>query len=231
MNWIQILLLVLFGVDTIIHLVGEYLITKEKAGDLIEYLTKPFLMLLLAAFYIASAVENAVPINWWFFAGIIGGFLGDFFLMLPDKDGKKIWFKIGLVAFLIGHIFYIIAMIVRGWDYAGFQLWSLAIGTVFVIYGIIIAPKLLKHTGKMSLPVGVYIVVIVMMGYSTSVLIGIVNLTAALFLIIGASFFVISDTLNAWHRFAKPIRNERLWVMSTYILGQFLIVYGFVLAI
>jgi uncharacterized membrane protein YhhN len=203
MNWIQILLLVVFGVDVSIHLLGEYLIIKGKAGDLIEYLTKPFLMPLLAAFYVASALDTSTPINWWFVAGILGGFLGDFFLMLPDKSGKNTSFKIGLIAFLLGHIFYIISM----------------------------APKLLKHTGKMSIPVGVYIVVIVLMGYSTSVLIGIVNLSAVILLIVGAWLFIISDTLNAWHRFVSPIIYERLWVMSTYIAGQFLIVFGFVLAI
>jgi uncharacterized membrane protein YhhN len=231
MNWIQILLLVVFGVDVSIHLLGEYLIKKGKAGDLIEYLTKPFLMPLLAAFYVASALDTSTPINWWFVAGILGGFLGDFFLMLPDKSGKNTSFKIGLIAFLLGHIFYIISMITRGWDYGGFRMWSLGLGTLFVVYGIILAPKLLKHTGKMSIPVGVYIVVIVLMGYSTSVLIGIVNLSAVILLIVGAWLFIISDTLNAWHRFVSPIIYERLWVMSTYIAGQFLIVFGFVLAI
>lgn len=230
MNWIQILLLVVFGVDAFIHLLGEYLIIKGKAGDLVEYLTKPFLMLLLAAFYIASTLSTSTPINWWFVAGIIGGFLGDLFLMLPDKSGKKTSFKIGLVAFLLGHIFYIVAMIIRGWDYAGFQLWSLGVGALFVMYGIILAPKLLKHTGKMSIPVGVYIVAIVLMGYSTSALIGIVNGYAVIMLITGAWLFVISDTFNAWNRFAKPIPNERLYTMSTYIAGQFLIVLGFVVA-
>ncbi len=230
MNRMQIVLLVVFGIDTIIHLGGQYLIMKEKASKLIEYITKPFLMLLLAAFYIVSKITNAEIINWWFVGGIIGGFLGDIFLMLPDKTEKKNAFKIGLIAFLLGHICYFVAMIIQGWDFAGFQHWSLFIGALFVVFGVVIAFRLLKHTGKMSIPVGIYIVVIVLMGYSTTALIGLEETYVVILLIVGAWLFVISDALNAWNRFVKRIPAERLLVMSTYIFGQFLIVLGFTLA-
>jgi len=226
MTPLQITLLAILGIDSFMHLIGEYLIIKRKSGYIFRYLTKPLLMPLLAAFYAVSTIS----ISWWMIAGMIGGFLGDIFLMLPDPSGKKITLKIGLIAFLFGHISYIVAFVLLGWNYSGFLWWSLIIGGTFVIYGAIIATLLLKHTGKMSIPVAVYIVVIIMMGVSTSVLIGIKTLLGVILLIIGAWFFVISDTFNAFNKFAKPIPNERLITMSTYILGQFMIVLGYLYA-
>ncbi|MBN2157002.1 MAG: lysoplasmalogenase [Candidatus Lokiarchaeota archaeon] len=229
MNWIQILILVIFGIDAVLHLLSEYQKIKGKSGVIMEYLTKPLLMPLLAAFYVVSALANAISINWWFVVGILGGFLGDFFLLI-DQKRNKLMFKLGLIAFLFGHIFYFIAFFIRGWDFAAFQWWSLIIGALFVVYGVILAPILLKHTGKMSLPVGIYLVIIVLMGVSASALIGIISTMGIVFLIIGAWLFIISDTFNAIGRFVKPIRYERIYTMFTYILGQLFIVLGFTFA-
>lgn len=44
---------------------------------------------------------------------------------------------------------------------------------------------------------------------------------------VGAVLFVVSDSMIAWNKFATEIKNERVLVMSTYILAQFLIVQGF----
>ncbi len=228
MSAIQIILLVVFGLDTLIHMYGHviYLKGNEKQGQLIEYITKPLLMPLLIAFYLT----NYAAVNWWYILGIFGGFIGDVFLMLPDPSGKKTAFKIGLVAFLLGHILYIVALIQLGWDYGGFQLWSLVIVAVFILYGIIIGTKLLPQCGKMKIPVLVYLIVIILMGISTTVLIGVRNSTGVILLIVGAWLFVISDTFNAFNKFSKPIPNERLITMSTYILGQFFMVFGYIIA-
>ena len=224
---IQIIILIIFGLISLIHMYGQYSILKgkEKLGKPIEYITKPLLMPLLIIFYLTY-----LPVvNWWYVTGLIGGFLGDVFLMLPDPSGKKTAFKIGLISFLLGHMFYIVALIQLGWDYGHFQWWSLLIGASFVIFGIIIGPKLLKHCGKMKIPVLVYLIVIILMGVTTTALIGL-NTLGVVLLIVGAWLFVISDTFNAFNKFAKPIPNERLITMSTYIVGQFLMVLGYIFA-
>jgi uncharacterized membrane protein YhhN len=223
---IQTVIIVLFGIDTLVHLYGQYLQIKgrEKPGSIIEYITKPLLMPLLVIFY----VLNPGIVNWWYVAGLLGGFLGDVFLMLPDPSGKKVAFKIGLITFLLGHVFYIVALVQLGWDYGHFQLWSLTLGAVFIIYGIIIGFKLLPHCGKLKIPVLIYLIVIVLMGFSTTALIGLNGLNGVILLIVGAWLFVISDTFNAFNKFAKPIPNERLITMSTYIVGQLLMVIGYI---
>ena len=42
----------------------------------------------------------------------------------------------------------------------------------------------------------------------------------------GSILFVISDSLMALDKFLIPIPNDRLFVMSTYIAAQFLIMKG-----
>ncbi len=126
MNALQIIILVILGLDTLIHLYGQYtsIKGKEKLGLLIEYITKPLLLPLMIIFYLTYLPA----VNWWYIAGMIGGFLGDVFLMLPDPSGKKTSFKIGLIAFLLGHVFYVVALVQLGWDYGHFMWWSLLIG-------------------------------------------------------------------------------------------------------
>ena len=104
MTPIQIIILIIFGLNALIHMYGQFNILKgrEKLGKPIEYITKPLLLPLLILFYLTYLPD----VNWWYVAGMIGGFLGDVFLMLPDPSGKKTAFKIGLIAFLLGHVFY-----------------------------------------------------------------------------------------------------------------------------
>ncbi len=71
---------------------------KEKFM-IVRYLTKPFLMPLLLLFYVIGNVN----INWLISSAIIGGFVGDIFLMLPDPEKTRKWLRVGLVSFLFGY--------------------------------------------------------------------------------------------------------------------------------
>jgi uncharacterized membrane protein YhhN len=51
----------------------------------------------------------------------------------------------------------------------------------------------------------------------------------ALLVGLGASSFMISDTLLAWNKFVTPLRYGRVLLMITYHLGQFAIMLGAVL--
>ena len=234
MSAIQIIILVIFGVDSLIHLYGQYIFIKgkEKLGKLIEYITKPLLLPLIIAFYLTYLPA----VNWWYIAGMIGGFLGDVFLMLPDPSGKKTSFKIGLIAFLLGHVFYVVALIQNyvawlqiSWEAVGFPWLPLVLAVAFIVYGLIIGFLLLPHCGKLKIAVLVYLIVIVLMGISTTIIGWKGMKPGVITLIVGASLFVVSDTYNAFGRFVKPIPNERLIVMSTYIIGQFLMLLGYII--
>lgn len=223
----SVVVMIIFFVFMCAHLFGEYLILKEnKDGMKFRYLTKPFLMPLLGLFYITG---NSA-INWWLIAGLVGGFGGDVCLMIPDPKNTKKFFRIGLISFLLGHVFYIVAFIIAAEGFQNYKFWSFLLTLPYMIIGALVYPRLTKHTGKMTKAVTVYLVVIVLMGVSTSFLWGTGTSGGTIIAMIGALIFMISDTINAFNKFANPIPNERLYTMGTYMIGQFLIVFGFLLA-
>lgn len=88
---LQFLIVIVFIVDFIVNLYAD----KNNIQKL-KVLTKPLLVPLIILFYLTSAVQ----INWLIVSALFFGFLGDFSLLWGSK---KIFFAIGLFAFLVGH--------------------------------------------------------------------------------------------------------------------------------
>ena len=136
--------------------------------------------------------------------------IGDVFLMIPDER----WFVVGLGAFLVAHIAYVIGLWI-----AGVSLVAFAAGLVIVAFAMVMLGQRIIRAVRdgdepeLALPVGMYIAVISLMVASA---IGTRNLMA----IAGASLFYASDALIAWNRFIHEYPWGRLAIMITYHLGQ-----------
>ena len=200
------------------------LFAAHVAGETLKfmparYATKPFLMPALALYYIFSAQAPEILM----IAAIAGGWLGDIFLMIPDPENTKRFFKPGLAAFLLGHIFYMIVFASRfvSMETIPFYAWPIAL--VFLATGITAFAIIRPHAGPMLKAITAYVVIIVLMGISTVAPLGSVPVTGAVIAMSGAFIFMISDTLNAYNRFVRAIPNERVYTMTTYLLGQFLL--------
>lgn len=222
----QIIFMILFIITSVIHLIGEF-----KKNLTIRYFTKPLLMPFLGLSYI---IGNPA-VNYLIVAGLIGGFLGDVLLMIPDPKNKGIFFMFGLISFLLGHLFYIIALILLAGNFSQFPLWGLILILPFVLYGIITYSKLMPHikqnAPEMKLPVTVYLLVILSMGISTMFPLGNISTHGFLLLLAGAISFIISDSILAFDKFGPKIKNARIYTMITYLAAQFLIVVGFTIAV
>ena len=126
------------------------------------------------------------------------------------------WFIIGLSSFLIGHIFYISAFIT-----ANEQKSPKSLLAGLVVYGavmaVIIAGGLFKD-GDIVLGIAViaYISVILTMGWTAW-------RTSSKYSIIGATLFIISDTVLALNKFTIDIPYSNIWIMSTYYGAQILL--------
>ncbi|MHA1921701.1 MAG: lysoplasmalogenase [Candidatus Heimdallarchaeota archaeon] len=234
MAGLELVFLILFIVFVVIHLVGEVLIHLEKkSGMIIRYITKPFLIPLLATYYILSIyfTSGIESVNWFIFVGLILGLAGDLLLInRPDPEEQKVLFMLGLVSFLLGHIFYLVAFVLTITAPYTFTLWTLGILIPLIIYGVLIGVKLLPTAEEMKIPVLAYILIIFSMGIIATMLFGEMSTKGYITLLAGVLLFIISDTINAWYKFIKEFQYERLLVMSTYLASQFFIVLGFVLA-
>lgn len=213
----------IFFIIAITEIIAEFLwkITANKWGI---YITKPLLMpALMLYFYHAIPLKNTVITRVLLFS-LFFSFLGDVFLMLPI-DG----FVLGLASFLIAHLLYILAF----WkENMGFQ--ETQIVTVLTRLMILLFPAALlfnemqKNLGELLLPVVIYILVIETMGLTAWLRREYQSLKAYFLTFLGALLFIISDSTIAFNQFIQPFDYANVVIMTTYILGQFLIIEGMI---
>ncbi len=186
----------------------------------INCIFKPLLMPLLAAVYIMSAGT----VNPLVTAALIFGFLGDTFLL-----GDGIWFVLGLLAFLAGHVSYIAAFI------SGTVISDIPAGAWFaaVVYICFIAAagsviiKKVEH--RMRLGVIVYTLALLGMSFSSMLCM----LSAGRVFVpafIGSILFVASDSMLGFDVFVKKHGAVYdMFIMLTYIAAQTLITVSWVM--
>lgn len=220
MTWYPILIVLIFAIVN--------WIAADKKWKPLEYVIKPATMLALLWWMWQSVGLGGSML--WFTLGVIFCLAGDVFLMIPRN-----MFIFGLLAFLLGHIFYVV----------GFNNFSSFINLPGIILIVILAiyiwwlyPKLVggliaKDKSGLKIPVLIYSLVISLMVYSA-----IMTWTppgwpalAALSASLGAVLFYVSDSMLAWDRFVSPLSHARLKVMMTYHLGQIGIILGAMLHI
>jgi len=201
-----IILTVLAAITAILAIWGEYKPTRTQV-----YIFKPLTTILIIGIALLGVSPNALY-KTLIIIGLIFCLGGDIFLMLPAK-----YFIMGLVSFLIGHIFYIAAFATDG----GLELswWLLPL----IVYGGIIYRILHPHLGKMRGPVIAYLVVILTMAWQALTRWSGLQTMSALLAAIGAMTFVVSDTALALDRFRQKYHSARVIVLSTYWLAQWLI--------
>ncbi len=214
------IILILFIVLSLAHVIGEAFKKKQ-----VRYATKPLLLLSLGVYYYLSADV----VNWFMVAAIIFGWLGDIFLMIPDPDKTRKYFKPGLVSFLLGHVFYTLVFGYYISSTGNFPWYGWLLFIPYILTGAVGFMLVKPHAGKMLGAFIAYVIFIVLMGISTVVPLGSVNFTGNILAMVGSLIFIVSDTINGYNKFAKEIPNERIYTMSTYLAGQFLLVQGYLM--
>jgi uncharacterized membrane protein YhhN len=152
----------------------------------------------------------------WILAGIACSLFGDVFLMLPGD-----LFVPGLLAFLLGHLCFIVALLGDSRFGARPLLLLASLG-----YGAINLTLLWDSIGApLRVPVIVYVLVLACMGGQALArarvfaLHGDAQFASARRAAVGAMLFMLSDSLLAWNRFHAAIPWSGLWVLSTYYLA------------
>ena len=145
--------------------------------------------------------------------GLLFCFMGDIFLLgTADKV-----FRIGLAAFLIGHLAYITAFLVRGID----PVYFLAAAVVTAAAGVLVFRWLKAHIPQnLMAPVLAYIVIISLMAATAT---GCTADGAPFRLLIGVLLFFLSDIVVARQRFIKAAFLNRVVSLPLYCAGQLLI--------
>lgn len=155
----------------------------------------------------------------WMFVGLVAGAAGD--VALLGRGARA--FMLGLGAFLVGHIAYVIgiAQVMPPSKWLG----AAGFGVVLplVVAGLAVR-KLWPKLGAFKIPVMVYIVAIVAMVVGAYAARG--ALAHGTVLAIGATLFFASDLAVARDRFLARDFTNKLYGLPAYYLGQLLIAYA-----
>ncbi len=199
----------------IVGLIAVALFMVGQALDLywLRMLVKPIPVLLMAVW--VYLLPGKKTYQWAIIVGLLFSMVGD---ILLESAGN--YFVFGLVAFLLGHIAYIVAF-TR--DSRQLFPWR-----ALVAYGYGILVLLLFSTqgdlGDMMIPVALYILVITTMLWRAASRVGVagINAFSARAGLIGAILFTFSDSLIALNRFVwdLPQPTTRYIIIITYWLGQ-----------
>jgi len=198
-----------------------YLITLGFKPALFQFILKGCLMPLVLAVYITSAgTEN---IYWPVVFALVFAWIGDVLLV---KITNILWFKLGLASFLIGHVFYCIAM----YGYiVPFNITVLIISALAACFIGVLIFKIVKPGKQMRIPVIAYEIIILFMAiFALQLFLSQYITNGSLFGILvfaGSILFVASDFMLALRTF----RRVKIYfaVMITYISAQLLITHGF----
>ncbi len=200
-----------------------------------EYFTKPALVISLLV-YLISRQQSAISFqfqninrakfktqNSKLIFALLFCLAGDIILLFPTG------FVFGLAAFLIGHIFYILTFRKDndGFNFTKNRLGLFILGSV--LFGIIFLLVLIPRVDTaLKIPIFIYACTILTM------LVTVFNRFKKTIpkisynrVLIGALFFVISDTVLAINQFVQPFVYAHFIVMLTYGLAQYFIVEGF----
>ena len=185
------------------------------------YVTKPLLTILLLVFYILKAdqIEMVVVM------ALLAGLAGDVFLMLPDRN---VFFLAGLLSFLAGHLFYILAFIKASDNLSGLGYWFYLLSIPYLVAGLAIFISLKPYSGKLTPCVAGYVLTIICMGILSLTSIKSAQNLAFLFPVLGGILFIISDTCLAFAKF-KKVKSRDGIVMLTYGLAQLFLTVWFTL--
>jgi len=196
------------------------LVWAESTGN--NWLALGFKTPLSILFVITALLQpKALPKYFKFvLIGLILGLVGDVCLALPGLTA----FRVGLVAFLAGHILYILAfaILTRRAD------WINPVNILIIAISGCIYLWLLPHLGNMLVPVTFYIVVISVMvaGAWAAFRNPRVQGLGAWFILVGAVFFFVSDIFVAHQRFVIEQFYNRLIGLPLYYTAQFLLAFS-----
>ena len=208
------------------HLYAQVLGDKFST---LQFITKVLLLpTLIVLLMVQDSFTKAPNTKWLLIVALFGSFMGDVLLTYPA------YFIMGMVAFMITHIFNILFFNkVNGIGQAKSKKF-IGFAVLLLAFCVMIFFQLKAAMGGLIYPILVYMALI-----CSSALMAIhaggnvkATLISKLFWLPGMLFFISSDTVLAFNKFSweksgLPIHNIGLVTMLTYGIAQLLLVKGF----
>lgn len=189
--------------------------------------TKPALLATLICWVAISTRQYGNShFSTWLLIALIFSLIGDVLLMFQNLAAH--WFTMGLGAFLIAHVAYIVSFTrtYRNDHHVALlrqQGWLLVL---VVGYGVYFFSRLSPNLGSMLAPVMLYIVVIIVMMLLALNRFGKVSSRSFWKITLGAVLFIASDSILAVNKFVQPSGYSHVLIMGSYGMAQYFITAG-----
>jgi len=213
MNKIKITLF-LFVLASILDIIGIIF-----SIQILVYIFKPLIILSLLFLYVFSLPKRLK----WYVMALELCFFGDVFLMFSGE----LFFIAGLASFLIAHVLFIKIVISRIKEFNFLKVLSSAIPFLAVFSLLIFILKESLH--EMLWPVIIYGLTIATFGIVSLISYLETKSNKSIWMLIGASLFMVSDSLLAINKFYNPAHVLEVIVMATYVLAQYFIFRSMIL--
>ena len=205
--------LLLFAIDSMLELASQLF-----NWNFLSLFSKPLLMPLLIGYFVSASGANRSPLKKFVVLALVFSWVGDAVLMFQNINGM--YFIIGLVAFLLAHVMYIVGF--TKLKNSTTKVERLAIIVFFLAYSATLVIFLWPGLGNMKAPVMLYALVLTIMG-----VLGVIKSTTNHpYITFGVLFFVASDSILALNKFLIDVPFNGVLIMGTYIAAQWLIVAG-----
>jgi len=177
----------------------------------------------LSSLFVMTALLQPHPVPAYYhylFIGLIFCLIGDVCLALPQVKA----FRRGLVAFLVGHVFYIFSFLSLT---SIFERISVGPLIIFVMSAFVFF-WLRPHLKSMLIPVLLYILVITVMASGAWAVFrkSSFQISGRTLILVGSLCFYVSDVFVARNRFIKEEYTNRLLGLPLYYTGQFLLAFS-----
>ncbi|HEY2722233.1 MAG TPA: lysoplasmalogenase [Chitinophagaceae bacterium] len=188
----------------------------------LRFISKALLIPLLVIYFIVQTKSIKSGLKSWVILALMFSWIGDLLLLFEERG--SIFFLLGLSAFLLAQVAYIIffhGIRIRE-NIRGNALLLLLV----VVYYAMLISILTPFLGTMKIPVRIYGVVLsFMLMLAMHTILG-KNKIAGWWMTSGAILFVASDSLLAFNKFYGTFNNAGIIIMLTYGLAQLFIAYG-----
>jgi uncharacterized membrane protein YhhN len=212
----------LYGLATLGTIAGEV-----TGSHVVTYVCKPLMLVILSSWFFFNSRRVGDRFTLLVQAGLFFSLVGDIALMFQHVDDFN--FLIGLGAFMIAQLCYAMGFFQNITDIgmARTNMIAAVIAVGMVAYGYFFASRLIRVVEyPIAIPVGVYAASITLMSVAAAFRLGRTFPRSFALVLIGALFFVLSDSLLAVDRFMEPLSHSKWSVMVTYAIAQVLIAAG-----
>jgi uncharacterized membrane protein YhhN len=181
---------------------------------------KPLIVLSLIFFFYLKGTHLELKTRKIMLLALVFSLIGDISIMFDHVSTN--YFLIGLISFLIAHIMYVLVFL----ENRKKSQKSISFIVILIVYTSTLFYILKDGLNEMLIPVIIYILVILAMAITASYRKGNVTTLSYNLVLVGALFFVVSDSILAINKFHTAITSKHLLIMITYALAQYCIVMG-----